>query len=427
MNSVSAFGIVAPVLIDEHNTIIAGEGIAEAARRLGHVEIPTLRIEHLSEGEVRLLRIALNKLAETSEWNTIELSAEFEELLSMDLDVAYEVTGFGTIEVDNLLHAAAAEAEADDPDDDLVPVGDPADAITRIGDMWDLGDHRVLCGSSLDTANIERLMGGHTAVMVLTDHPFNVKIKNNVSGLGRVKHREFVQASGEMSEAEFVEFLSTSIRAMAEFCYDGALLYMYMDWRHVWEMMEAIRAAELTMINVAVWVKRSPAMGAFYRSQHELVFIAKKGKASHRNNVMLGKYGRSRSNCWSYPGMNTFSAERAELLAMHPTSKNTAMLADAIRDASNRGEIVLDGFLGSGSTLIAAERTHRVCRGIELDPVYVDAIIGRWEKVTGREAVLQETGQSFEAVAAERRAERLVEPEATRADVVARTRTRTAV
>lgn len=426
-NSIVAFGFVAPILIDASSTIIAGEGLVEAAQSLGYHEVPTLRVDHLDAGEVRLLRLALNKLAESSEWDTIELAAEFNELLSLDLSLDYEVSGFGTIEVDNLVHRTSVEEEVDDG---IAAVGDPADAVTCLGDQWAMGDHRVLCGSSLESDNLLIVMGRHKARMVLTDHPFNVRIANNVSGLGKVKHREFAQASGEMSEEEFTAFLTSSISKLTACCTEGALLYMYMDWRHTHEMTSAIRNTGLHLINLAVWIKSAPSMGSFYRSQYELCFITKTGKAPHRNNVMLGKYGRSRSNCWFYPGMNTFSAERAELLTMHPTSKNTAMLADAIRDATHRGEIVLDGFLGSGSTLIAAERTGRVCHGIELDPLYVDVIARRFKKETGISATLVATGQSFDAVADERRAARAAvegaRPTAPirRADIVARPRTR---
>jgi DNA modification methylase len=439
--SVSSFGIVLPILIDAKSVVVAGEGILEAARTLGYTEVPTLRVDHLDENEVRLLRIALNKLGEQSDWNRIELAAEFTELLSLDIDLAYEVTGFETPEIDNLIQAAANADE--DPDDAAVEVGEPGSAVAQLGDLWEVGEHRVLCGSSLEMESLAVLMGTERAAMVMTDSPFNVKIGNNVSGLGKIKHREFAQASGEMSEAEFVSFLTTSIKALSAHCEDGALLYMYMDWRHVWEMMSGIRAADLRLLNIAVWVKAAPAMGAFYRSQHELCFIAKKGNAVHRNNIQLGRFGRSRSNCWFYAGVNSFGPNRAEQLAMHPTCKDVSMLSDAIRDATHRGEIVLDGFLGSGSTLIAAERTGRVCYGIELDPLYVDVILRRWERATGGKVVLRATGETLEEVAQRRAAEREVPPAAksepsptsnrpepsptsNRPEIVARSRTRAA-
>lgn len=419
-NSLSSFGIVLPILIDQHNTVVGGEGIVEAARSLGYKDVPTVRIDHLDANEVRLLRIALNKLSEQSEWNNIELAHEFEELLSLDIDLGYEVTGFSTVEIDNLVHAPASE-EAD-PDDALVPVDEQSVAVSRLADLWNLGRHSVLCGSSLETENLARLMRGDLARMVLSDQPYNVKVSGHVSGLGKNKHREFAQASGEMSEAEFIDFLTISIKTMTACCMEGSLVYLYMDWRHMWEVLSAIRAADLTIFNLAVWIKASGAMGSFYRSQHELVFIAKKGKAPHRNNVQLGRFGRNRTNCWHYAGVNSFGAGRDELLNMHPTCKNVSMLADAIRDASDRGEIVLDGFLGSGSTLIAAERTGRVCRGVELDPLYVDAIVRRWEKATGELATLDGTGETFAEVARRRE----IEADVARPDIIARSRTRAA-
>lgn len=432
--SLSSFGIVLPILIDQHNTVIGGEGIVEAARGLGYRDVPTVRIDHLDANEVRLLRIALNKLGTQSEWDKVELAAEFTELLSLDVDLAYEVTGFETPEIDNLVHPPAATGE-EDPDDAPFAVGEPGSAVARLGDLWELGDHKVLCGSSLEGVSLAALMGAELAAMVMTDHPYNVKIAGNVSGLGKKTHREFVQASSEMSEAEFVAFLTQSIRALAMFCQNGSLLYLFMDWRSVWEMTSSIRAADLTLFNLAVWVKRSPAMGAFDRSQHELCFIAKKGGAAHRNNIQLGRFGRTRANCWFYPGVNSFGPGRDEQLAMHPTCKNVSMLADAIRDATNRGEIVLDGFLGSGSTLIAAERTGRICRGVELDPLYVDVILHRWERATGRKVTLHGTGETLEEVAARRKAESEVEPltpaepsdpHSTRPEITARPRTRAA-
>ena len=404
MASVSSFGIVSPILVDADGTIIAGEAIVEAAKGVGYTEVPTIRIDHLDEAEVRFLRIALNKLGESSSWDTIELGAEFGELIKVETELAYEVTGFSTIEIDNLLYSSTADA-ADDPDDVAGEVGEPGIAVNRLGDLWDLGDHRVLCGSSLNGENLALLMGGDRARMVLTDSPYNTKIDGHVSGLGKNKHREFVEASGEMSEDQFIDFQTASTGALAACCVDGALLYLFMDWRGQWAMMSGIRAAGLKLINMAVWVKSQGGMGSLYRSQHELCYVAKKGTVPHVNTVQLGRFGRNRTNTWFYPGVNSFGADRDELLAMHPTSKNVAMLADAIRDASHRGDIVLDGFLGSGSTLIAAERTGRACFGVELDPLYMDVIIRRWEKATDKRAALRGTRETFDEVAERRSGE----------------------
>ncbi|QQV77595.1 DNA modification methylase [Sphingomonas aliaeris] len=405
--SIKRYGLILPILIDQDGVIIGGEGVFEVAKECGFAEVPTVRVDHLDEVNTRLLRLALNRIAEESSWDTVELADEWGELQPITMDLDYEVSGFTTPEIDSLLHQSPTK-DQDDADDQQTEIGAPGSEVTRVGDLWELGDHRVLCGSSLEMENLQGLMGTDLARMVLTDHPYNVKIQGNVGGLGKHKHREFVQASGEMSEAEFTEFLKTSIATLAAFCRDGALLYMFMDWRHMHEILSGIRAADLKMINMAVWAKTSPALGAFYRSQHELCFIAKKGNGKHRNNIDLGRWGRTRSNVWTYAGVNSFGAGRDEQLAMHSTCKNVSMLVDAIRDVSDRGEIILDGFLGSGSTLIAAERTGRICRGLELDPLYVDTIVRRWERVTGGIAVLQGTKETMEQVAERRSAESFV-------------------
>ncbi|MDP3673536.1 MAG: DNA modification methylase [Novosphingobium sp.] len=398
MASMRTFGCVSPVLIDEHDIVIDGEALVISARRLAMREMPTIRIDHLDPNEVRLLRLALKKLGIKWSWNDPELAIELGELLVLDLDISLDVTGFSFVEIDNLISSpeASGELEATSPPEPI----EPGPAIAQLGDLWVLGQHKLLCGSSLERSSFERLMGSEQAQMVMTDAPYNVKIAGNVSGLGKAVHREFLQASGEQSDSEFEGFLAESMGAHGEFCCDGALLYMFMDWRHGGEMYRGIEANDFELKNVAVWVKPNGGMGSLYRSRHELVFIAKKGTALHRNCVELGKHGRYRTNCWEYPGMNSFGAGRDELLAMHPTVKNLDMIADAIRDVTYRGEIVLDGFAGSGTTLMAAEKTGRVGRCIELDPLYVDCIIRRWEKATGEKARLGHSGgTTFEDIA----------------------------
>ena len=402
MASIGTFGCVSPVLIDEHDIVIDGEALVISARRLGLREIPTIRIDHLDPNEVRLLRLTLKKLATKSSWNDPELAVELSELLVLDLDISLDVTGFSFVEIDNLISPPEASGELEEtcPPEPI----EPGPAIAQLGDLWVLGQHKLLCGSSLERSSFERLMGSERAQMVMTDAPYNVKIAGNVSGLGKTVHREFLQASGELSKSEFETFLADSMGVHGEFCCDGALLYMFMDWKHGGEMYRGIEANGLALTNVVVWVKPNGGMGSLYRSRHEFLFIAKKGTAPHRNCVELGKHGRYRTNCWEYPGMNSFGAQRDELLAMHPTVKNLDMIADAIRDVTYRGEIVLDGFAGSGTTLMAAEKTGRVCRCIELDPLYVDCIIRRWEKATGDKARLGHSDGATFADIAEARA-----------------------
>jgi hypothetical protein len=205
-------------------------------------------------------------------------------------------------------------------------------------------------------------------------------------------------ASGEMSQAEFTAFLGQACRNLAAFSVDGSLHYLCMDWRHLEELMTGGREVYAELKNVCVWVKNSPGMGSFYRSQHEFVFVFGHGREGHRNNVQLGRFGRNRSNVWNYPGANSFArcGEEGNLLALHPTVKPVALVADAILDGSARGDIVLDAFLGSGTTVIAAERTGRRCCGLELDPAYVDTIVRRWQALTGGSAHHAASGRNFD-------------------------------
>jgi len=280
----------------------------------------------------------------------------------------------------------------------------PTAPVTRAGDLWLPGKHRILCGSSLDEANWTRLMNGAVAAMSFTDPPFNVPVAGHVCGLGKVQHAEFAMASGEMSRSQFVEFLTTFLTRLAAHCRDGAVVDVAMDWRHIAELYEALAAAGLTLLNLCIWNKSNAGMGSLYRSKYELVAIAKKGKAPHRNNVQLGRNGRYRTNVWDYAGVNSFGATRMQDLADHPTVKPVALVADAIRDVTAHGDIVVDAFLGSGTTVLAAERTGRIAYGIEIDAGYVDVSVRRWEKMTGLAAVLEETGETFTEVAARRAA-----------------------
>jgi len=245
-------------------------------------------------------------------------------------------------------------------------------------------------------------MDGRVGAMAFTDAPYNVPIGGHVSGLGKVKHAEFAMASGEMSRPEFIAFLSTAIKHLITNVQDGAVLDLCIDWRHLAEILSAIEANELALLNLCVWNKRNGGMGSLYRSKHELILIAKKGTAPHTNNVELGKHGRYRTNVWDYAGVNSFGKGRTADLADHPTVKPVALVADAIRDVTRPGEIVLDAFMGSGTTILAAERTKRLAYGIEIEPGYVDVAIRRWSAVTGEKAVLARTGETFESVALHR-------------------------
>lgn len=398
-SSLEAFGWMNPILAEQDGTIIAGHGRWLAAKSLGLKQCPVIRAEHLTPDLARAYRLADNRLAELSGWDQDLVQIELQHLSSIELDFNLETIGWDHAEIDLLLDPVTDEAG--DPADENVPP--PAEiAVTALGDLWLLDKHRLLCGSALEAEAFATLMDGNKATMVFVDAPYNVPISGHVSGLGKTQHREFAMASGEMSDAEFQGFLATNAQLLVANAEDGAILMMCMDWRGLLNLQLAVRQVGLTAINLAVWVKASGGMGSLWRSQHELVLITKKGKAPHRNNVELGKHGRYRTNCWKYPGVNSFGKGRMEQLSGHPTPKPIAMVADAIRDVSHRGEIVLDSFVGSGTTLLAAERTKRIGYGMDLDPVYIDLTIRRWEKMTGRSATLAETGQNFADVQRER-------------------------
>jgi len=273
---------------------------------------------------------------------------------------------------------------------------------SRLGDVWQLGRHRLLCGSAIVPADYKVLLQDEVAQMVFTDPPYNVPIAGNVGGLGRVKHKEFVMASGEMSPAQFTDFLASTFKLLAHHSQNGAINFICMDWRHLSELLRAGDMAYYELKNLVVWNKDNAGMGSFYRSKHELIAVFKVGTTKHINNCELGQHGRYRTNVWDYPGVNTLKANRAAELAMHPTVKPVALVADAIKDCSRRLGIVLDPFAGSGTTIIAAEKTGRVARAIELDPHYVDTAVRRWERFSGDRAVLAKTGDTFENVAVSR-------------------------
>ena len=399
--SIETFGFTNPVLIDAGGTIIAGHGRVRAAKQLGMETVPTLQLEHLSEAQVRALVIADNRLAELAGWDKDLLAIELQGLTEMDLDFDLEVIGFETAEID-LWIGGGAEGVESDPADASTGFDPNAPVVSRPGDLWKIGPHRLLCGDALDGDAYSRLLEGNQAALVFVDPPYNVRIDGHVSGLGRARHAEFAMASGEMSETEFTAFLEKALGHHATYSRDGALHFVCMDWRHSRELLAASSSVYSECKNLCVWVKTNAGMGSLYRSQHELVYVFKVGTAPHVNNVELGRHGRYRSNVWRYAGVNTFGTDRDEALAMHPTVKPVRLVADAILDCSRRGDAVLDGFAGSGTTLLAAERTGRIGYGLELEPRYVDAAIRRMAEHASLEAVLAATGQSFDEVMHER-------------------------
>ena len=397
-DSIKTFGFNVPVLVDADLNVNAGHGRLLACRLLGITEVPTLCLEHLTPAQARAFMIADNRLTEIATWDDRLLAQQFKDLSLLGLDFSIEVTGFDMGEID--LRIASLDEISDQADDpaDALPEFTTRPPLSQVEDLWMLGRHRLLCGSALDGAAFAALMGLERASTAITDPPYNVRIDGHASGLGAVHHRPFPMASGEMDSAEFTAFLAKAFHNLAAFSVQGSLHYIFMDWRHAEELLAAGRDVYGELKNLCVWVKHNAGMGSLYRSQHELVFVFKHGRQGHRNNVQLGQFGRNRSNVWRYPGGNSFArcGEEGNLSALHPTVKPVAMVADALLDCSARGDIVLDAFLGSGTTVIAAERSDRRCYGLELDPVYVDTIIRRWQKLTGNSALHSASGGSFD-------------------------------
>ena len=400
--SIEAFGFNVPVLIDGQDRVVAGHGRLLACQQLGWTEVPTLRLDHLTDAQVTAFRIADNRLTEVSEWDDRLLAEQLQSLSLLELDFSLEATGFDMGEIDFRIEGLdAVEDMGPDPADEVPEARPP---VSGPGDLWALGHHRLLCGNALLASDLETLMEDQRAGVVFTDPPYNVPIDGHVTGNGAIRHRDFAMACGEMRPSEFTAFLIQALGLTVTHSQEGSLHYVCMDWRHLEELLSAGKVVYSDLLNLCVWAKDNAGMGSFYRSQHELVLVFKNGKGPHQNHVQLGRYGRNRSNIWSYPGVNSFgrNTEEGNLLALHPTVKPVALVADALLDCSSRGDIVLDPFLGSGTTLMAAERTGRICRSLELDPVYVDTAIRRWQRVTGEAATLVVTGQSFEDLERER-------------------------
>jgi 16S rRNA G966 N2-methylase RsmD len=378
-------------LVDDHLTILAGHGRVAAAQQLNLTAVPTVRLSHLSEVDKRAYVIADNRLAEKAGWDRDLLAIELQSLIDIGFEV--ELTGFETPEIDLLLDEALDAAGLTPAGDDEVPQESEDPPTSRLGDLWILGKHRLLCGDARDPACYAQLLDGNTADLVFTDPPYNVPINGHVSGNGRVRHREFAMASGEMSEPEFTQFLSTTLGLAVNASRDGALHFVCMDWRHLFELICAGRALYGSFLNLCVWNKDNGGMGSFYRSKHELVAVFKVGTAPHINNVELGRHA----------GVNTFKAGRLDELASHPTVKPVALVADVLRDASRRSDLVLDTFAGSGTTIIAAEKTGRAAYVLEIDPTYADVIVQRWQSFTGKIALLGATRTTFEELTEQRK------------------------
>jgi DNA modification methylase len=382
-----------PILVDENRTILSGHARLAAAKHLGLSEVPTLTLSGASEAQKRAILIAENRIAEKSTWDYQLLRGQLQEIIDCDFDV--ELSGYSTGEIDILLDAPAQTSEPD-PLDELDAALLQATAVSRIGDLWKLGNHALLCADARDSRSYEALMGDRRAQQVISDPPFNVKIRGHARGRGKVDHREFVAASGELSAVQFQEFLASAMRHAIAFSSNGSIHCWFQDWRHLPEILNAALPRYSAWMQLLVWNKNNGGQGSFYRSKHELILVFKNGQGKHVNNFGLGATGRYRTNVLDYPGLSGTDPRKREEADLHPTMKPIALIADLIRDCSHRNAIVLDAFAGSGTMLLAAERTGRIARAMELDPLYVDVAIRRWEKATGRKARHASTGLTLE-------------------------------
>lgn len=394
--SFDAFGVVNPIIVDELNTILAGHGRLEAAKASGILTLPVVRVTGLTDGQKRAYRIADNRIAEKAEWDFAILAEELKALSDPDFAIDITVTGFETGEIDFMIGEHMNAPGQDEAD--LQPAIDPdRPIVSKPGDIWKLGGHRLMCGDVRKLEDLERLLEGNAADMVVTDPPYNCKIDRFACGLGAVTHAEFAMASGEMSPTEYRAFLAQTTSNFVEATRDGSLHFIFIDWRQLYELLGAGQASYAELKTICVWNKTNGGMGSLYRSKHEFVAVFKNGDAPHINNIALGKHGRSRTTVWDYAGVNSFGKERDNLV-MHPTVKPVQMIEDAILDCSNRGDAVLDGFCGSGTTLIAADRAGRRGFGVEIEPKYVDTALRRFRAITGEEPVRLEDGLPLKAL-----------------------------
>jgi DNA modification methylase len=395
--SIKAFGYTNPVLITQDNVVVAGHGRVAAAKLLNMRLVPAIRLENLTPDQIRAYVIADNRLAEKAGWDNSILAIELQHLLTVESNFDVTIIGFEVPEIDLILQEAAGGKDVDD----VFDVDEKNQTVTKPGDLWQLGKHRILCGDALDADCYSILMQGRRAAAVFTDPPYNDPIDGYAAGFGKIHPREFAMASGEMTEAEYTEFLFETFRNLERNSDDGSLHFVCLDWRHLPELLTSSRRVYTEFKNLCVWAKESGGQGSLYRSRHELVLVFKSGKAKHRNNIQLGQYGRYRTNVWEYPRVRALAGDGDEQVSgLHPTIKPVALVADAILDCTSRNDIVLDPFLGSGTTVVAADRTGRICYGMDLDPAYVDVAIRRWQRHAGDRAIQAATGKSFDDLAA---------------------------
>ena len=384
---VDRFGIPSPIIVDNKNEIVLGANLYLAAKNLNAKTVPTVQLKDLSEKEIKMYSVAMNKILTMGEIDLESIKIDIKDwIFDENFTITPEELGLGTIEVDSILFElsgfSASDAEEQNETKAEEAVLSDIPKIVKPGDLIQLGQHRLFCGDSMKAESYTKLLGEEKADIIITDPPYNVKIQGHVTK--KKNHPEFAQASGEMKPEDFINFLNTVTKNLKNFSKSGSIHYLFMDWKHLFELQIATKDVYEKLLNICVWDKGKGGMGSFYRSQHEFCLVYQNGTGSHKNNIQLGKNGRNRSNIWQYPGMNSGTSKAKTLSNLHPTVKPVSMLVDILLDASDFGDIVLDTFGGSGSTLIAAQECGRKARLIEISPDYCDVIIHRWEKMTGK-------------------------------------------
>jgi DNA modification methylase len=398
-DSIREFGFVMPIVVDHASQVVIGHGRVLAARKLGMQRVPVVEIRHLSRAQLKALRIADNRLAQHSHWDERLLGENFLELKELELDFDLSITGFSLPEIDLALQKLDEGSIFGNKNEADVMTGVP---VCRPGDVWQLGDHRVCCGDATSEHAFDELMKEERAHVVFIDPPHNVLIDGNISGKGQISHEELANGSGELSPELFTRLLTSCCALLAKYSGSGTIHFICMDWRHAEELMATGSGVYSELMNIAVWIKRDAGLGPLYRSQHELIFVFKSGTGRYTNNIQPGGQGRTRSDVWRYDSASARGRKGKNLPKPDPAAKPVELVMDALVDCSNRGEVVLDSFLGSGTTLLAAERTGRICRGIELDPLHVDMAIRRWQNSTGRDAVRLSDSKLFRDIEAEK-------------------------
>ena len=378
--SIEAFGFTNPILVDPEDHVIAGHGRLKAARVIGLMAVPTIVLSGLTQAQKQALRIADNKIALNAGWDLEILRLELSELTFLDVAVDPILSGFSTGEIEAILTPCVGT------NDDVFRTS-PVAARTKPGDVWILGEHRVGCGDSRDADFLQRVIGRETLVdAAFLDPLYNLRIGETALSSGR--HRDFAMGASE-SEVKLRSFLADTLGAAARYSRSGAIHFVCMDWRHMDSISATCRTVYGELLDLCVWGKSDGGKGSLYRSSHELVFVYRVGKGPYLEVAEGGKHGRNRTNVWDHARVDTLRGGLREDPALR-TVKPTGLVADAILDVTRPGDLVLDVFLGFGTTLMAAERSGRRLRGLDIDPVRVDVAIERWSSRTGLAPQLEE-------------------------------------